>query len=213
MTTRQRSEVSAAPTASLLSPVGKTEPAAFQGSLGRPGFANNRATDKGVYNPTGGFEIFAVYPEGTNAVQLINSEVVVTGLASPADGTRVAFTRVSSRGDDPNNSTEIFAIHADGTLQTNLSRKSTDDSEPAWSHGRQTAFRFRFGMNAVDGDISGRQPACTVIAGKVSSVVPAATDSWRGRQDLADGGEGTDTCPAEKKKKKNKEFSAKTSSR
>jgi len=90
----------------------------------------------------GSFQIYVMNADGTDQRRLTRN---ATGGMSPAwspDGTRIAFHRPCSYGNDRHDSAhEIFVMNADGSRQRNLTGTRSSSESPAWSpDGTRIAF-------------------------------------------------------------------------
>ena len=116
--------------------VAREAEAAFPGGNGKIAFESDRTTGKGVNNPTGDVEIFAMDVKGTNLKNLTNNSVYDGAPDWSPSGAKIAFT--SNR----NSSDDIYSMNADGSGQTRLTRNATAESFAIWSpNGRKIAFQ------------------------------------------------------------------------
>lgn len=136
----------------------------------------------------GDLEIYRIDADGSNLVQLTDSDAAETDPAWSSDGTRIAYT--STWWGDP----DIFLMNADGGDVVQITRHHAADSWPVWSpDGRWLAFASdrggldRFSLYRVPADC--RAPDTGTGAGGAKAC-EALVEAITG----ADG--GTDVYPA-----------------
>ena len=111
--------------------------AAFPGNNGKIAYA---AYDAVSYN------IWVMNPDGSNRTYLTSSLDWETDPAFSPDGSKIAYTRGETTGDD-----DIWVMNADGTGQTNLTPGPGQDGNAAWSpDGSKIAFESTRGGNWDD---------------------------------------------------------------
>jgi len=116
--------------------VAREAEAAFPGGNGKIAFESDRTTGKGVNNPTGDVEIFAMDVKGTNLKNLTNNSVYDGAPDWSPNGAKIAFTSNRNTNDD------IYAMNADESGQKRLTRNATAESFAVWSpNGRKMAFQ------------------------------------------------------------------------
>jgi Tol biopolymer transport system component len=111
--------------------------AAFPGANGRIAFESDRTSGKGVNNPTGDVEIFAMNRDGTGVTQLTKNTADDFDPSYSAKGDAILF----STNRDGN--IEIYVMDSDGTDQIRLTDNTVTDITPtiapdgfSWAHER-----------------------------------------------------------------------------
>ena len=117
--------------------VAREAEAAFPGSNGKIAFESDRTKGRGVDNPTGDSEIFAVNPDGTGLKQLTKNTSDDFDPSYSARGDVILF----STNRDGN--IEIYVMDSDGTDQLRLTDNTVTDITPtiapngfSWAHER-----------------------------------------------------------------------------
>lgn len=82
-------------------------------------------------NRDGNDEIYVMDSDGSNQVNLTNSQALEASPAWSADGARIAFT--SSKRFEENLEAEVYVMDANGSNQVDISNAQGDDFGPTWS--------------------------------------------------------------------------------
>jgi len=104
--------------------VAREAEAAFPGANGRIVFESDRTSGKGVNNPTGDVEIFAMNRDGTGVTQLTKNTADDFDPSYSAKGDAILF----STNRDGN--IEIYVMDSDGTDQIRLTDNTVTDITP-----------------------------------------------------------------------------------
>jgi Tol biopolymer transport system component len=104
--------------------------AVFPGTNGKIVYVKTTGSDN---------EIFTMNQDGSAKTQLTDDPVKESGPVFSADGTKIAFSRMTNASDG-----ELYTMNADGTHTVRLTNNNYGDGEPAWSpDGTKIAFTSR----------------------------------------------------------------------
>jgi Tol biopolymer transport system component len=117
--------------------VAREAQASYPGANGKIAFESDRTTGRGVNNPTGDSEIFAMNRDGSGVTQLTNNTADDFDPSYSAKGDAILF----STNRDGN--IEIYVMDSDGTDQIRLTDNTVTDITPtiapdgfSWAHER-----------------------------------------------------------------------------